>query len=151
LNFCFFSAISVAAAHGQRSVLHKLLSHPLNGSPKKEMLSLEEILAEGSNNSTGDRRAARLLVSIWQFIFNYLRFIFIWTTFLQLVPACVDDSGRSSTMSSVSDCAQVLKLTKSQVKALQEAMYHSAESRHLGMPMLKFSNMRKCLIIFVNF
>ena len=49
--FKFFSAISVATAHGQRSCLNQLLSHPLNFSPKrgeKEVLSLEEILAEGN-------------------------------------------------------------------------------------------------------
>ncbi|XP_034948548.1 ankyrin repeat and BTB/POZ domain-containing protein 2 isoform X2 [Chelonus insularis] len=58
-SFCYsgsvqrgcYSAISVATAHGQRSCLHQLLSHPLNFSAKKdekEVLSLEEILAEGN-------------------------------------------------------------------------------------------------------
>ncbi|CAG7837994.1 unnamed protein product [Allacma fusca] len=43
-----FSALSVAASHGQRTALHKLLSHPFNTTPSsKEVLSLEEILAEG--------------------------------------------------------------------------------------------------------
>ncbi|XP_014603774.1 PREDICTED: ankyrin repeat and BTB/POZ domain-containing protein BTBD11 isoform X1 [Polistes canadensis] len=53
-----YSAVSVATAHGQRSCLHQLLSHPLNFSAKrgeKEILSLEEILAEG-NASTNPQQ-----------------------------------------------------------------------------------------------
>ncbi|XP_014468414.1 PREDICTED: ankyrin repeat and BTB/POZ domain-containing protein BTBD11 isoform X2 [Dinoponera quadriceps] len=96
-----YSAISVATAHGQRSCLHQLLSHPLNFTAKrgeKEILSLEEILAEGNagaNSSQqqtaegrGDRREGK------EPVFN-----------------------------------------KVQTKALQEAMYHSAESNHLDITM----------------
>lgn len=45
---------------------------------------------------------------------------------------CVIDEpvGRGSVASSES--SQVVKLTKQQIKTLQEAMYHSAESGHLG-------------------
>jgi len=59
--FCF-SAISVAAAHGQRSILHQLLTHPLSHN-SKEILSLEEILAEGASQLTNDRRPTRLQVN----------------------------------------------------------------------------------------
>ncbi|XP_046672135.1 ankyrin repeat and BTB/POZ domain-containing protein 2-like [Homalodisca vitripennis] len=92
-----YSAIAVAAAHGQRAVLHKLLSHPLSPNTK-EVLSLEEILAEGANQLTADRRAATRLR---------------------------ETGGESPAQQ------QVLKLTKPQVKCLQEAMYHSTENNHL--------------------
>ncbi|XP_012054233.1 PREDICTED: ankyrin repeat and BTB/POZ domain-containing protein BTBD11 [Atta cephalotes] len=95
-----YSAISVATAHGQRSCLHQLLSHPLNFSAKrgeKEILSLEEILAEGNagNNSqqqTAEARGARR-------------------------------EGKEPVFNKI------------QTKALQEAMYHSAESNHLDITM----------------
>ncbi|XP_043223308.1 ankyrin repeat and BTB/POZ domain-containing protein 2-like isoform X3 [Amphibalanus amphitrite] len=103
-----YSAIAVASAHGQRAVLHQLLSHPLN-SGRQEVLSLEEILAEGSSQHTGDRRGNRL----------------------QVLPVSVDDPRTSSLGSNNSETSQMLKLTKVQIKALQEAMYHSAENGHL--------------------
>ncbi|XP_066592813.1 ankyrin repeat and BTB/POZ domain-containing protein 2 isoform X2 [Prorops nasuta] len=95
-----YSAISVATAHGQTGCLHQLLSHPLNFSSKrgeKEVLSLEEILAEGSAGATsqpliGDNRSTQRETK--EAVFN-----------------------------------------KAQTKALQEAMYHSAESNHLDITM----------------
>ncbi|XP_064480369.1 ankyrin repeat and BTB/POZ domain-containing protein 2-like [Ornithodoros turicata] len=98
-----YSAIAVAAAHGQRTVLHRLLSHPLAGDTR-DMLSLEEILAEGANQMTSDRRAARLKV----------------------VPASMEDINKQPTKE-----GQVIKLTKTQMKALQEAMYQSSENGYL--------------------
>lgn len=83
-----YSAISVAAAHGQRTSLRKLLSHPLvPGS--REVLSLEEMLAEGDSSS-----------------------------------------GRSAI--DRPNEAPPTTLSKTQIKCLQEAMYHSAENNHLG-------------------
>lgn len=78
-----YSAISVASAHGQRRVLRKLLSHPL-AAGNREVLSLEEMLAEGDSSSRAER---------------------------------TPDSPPT--------------LNKTQVKCLQEAMYHSAENNHL--------------------
>lgn len=82
----YCSAISVAAAHGQRVSLRKLLSHPL-APGSREVLSLEEMLAEGDSTSRTqlDRQTE--------------------------VPPT---------------------LNKTQIKSLQEAMYHSAENNHLG-------------------
>lgn len=81
-----YCAISVAAAHGQRTSLRKLLSHPL-APGSREILSLEEMLAEGdsSNRPGGERQN-------------------------EAPPT----------------------LNKTQIKSLQEAMYHSAENNHLG-------------------
>ncbi|XP_050300296.1 ankyrin repeat and BTB/POZ domain-containing protein 2 [Anthonomus grandis grandis] len=76
-----YSAISVAAAHGHRVVLQKLLAQPL-APVNKEVLSLEEMLAEGAPKSTTSSTATP-------------------------------------------------QFTKAQIKALQEAMYHSAENNHL--------------------
>ncbi|XP_054719249.1 ankyrin repeat and BTB/POZ domain-containing protein 2-like [Uloborus diversus] len=104
-----YSAIAVAGAHGQRTMLHLLLSHPMTKS-SKDVLSLEEILAEGASQLTCDRRTSRL----------------------QVVPVCVDDLNKSSSsVPTATDNGQVIKLTKAQLKSLQEAMYHSAENGHI--------------------
>lgn len=94
-SFCFsgtaqrgcYSSISVAAAHGQRASLRKLLSHPL-APGSREVLSLEEMLAEG-------------------------------------------DSSTRTAIDRQNDAPP--SLNKTQIKCLQEAMYHSAENNHLGM------------------
>ncbi|GIX80809.1 hypothetical protein CEXT_653521 [Caerostris extrusa] len=90
-------------------MLHLLLSHPVHKN-SKEVLSLEEILAEGASQLTCDRRPNRL----------------------QVVPVSVDDLNKSSaSLQSTTDSSQVIKLTKAQLKSLQEAMYHSAENGHI--------------------
>ncbi|KAL1509279.1 hypothetical protein ABEB36_004041 [Hypothenemus hampei] len=76
-----YSAISVAAAHGHRIILQKLLAQPLTPL-NKEVLSLEEMLAEGTPKSSANSASAP-------------------------------------------------QFSKTQIKALQEAMYHSAENNHL--------------------
>jgi len=98
------SAIAVASIHGERMILRTLLAHPLSNA-SKDVLSLEEMLAETSANyQTSDRRR------------------------IQIVAANQD---KSSSASTASDGAKVIKLTKSKLKALQEAMYHSAENGFL--------------------
>ncbi|XP_066561499.1 ankyrin repeat- and BTB/POZ domain-containing protein 3-B [Amia ocellicauda] len=76
------NSYSQAAAHGHRNVFRKLLSQAEKG--KSDVLSLEEILAEGSE--LGEKNPAHL------------------------------DAGRNS---------------KAKLKALREAMYHSAEHGHV--------------------
>ena len=114
-----YSSVAVAAAHGQRNILHKLLAHPTatQNASAREVLSLEEILAEGASiNHTNDR--GKHIGGVGGSELN-----------------ASEDSrltGRRSMTSNSSDTSQGLKLTKQQVKTLQEAMYHSAESGHLG-------------------
>ncbi|XP_046487314.1 ankyrin repeat and BTB/POZ domain-containing protein 2 isoform X1 [Neodiprion pinetum] len=94
-----YSAVSVAAAHGQRATLNQLLFHPLTTSSRrseKEVLSLEEILAEGNagvQQHTAEGQGERNR----------------------------DANGPA--------------FSKSQIKMLQEAMYHSVESNHLAITM----------------
>jgi hypothetical protein len=44
--------------YGQWAVLCKFLLHPINGNSNPEVLSLEEILAEGAFHLNSDRRPA---------------------------------------------------------------------------------------------
>jgi len=83
-----YSAISVATAHGQRLVLRKLLSHPFVPEKQRDVLSLEEMLAEGDGNARSSHEQRQ-----------------------NEVPPT---------------------LSKAQIRALQEAMYHSAENNYLG-------------------
>ncbi|XP_041966693.1 ankyrin repeat and BTB/POZ domain-containing protein BTBD11-B isoform X1 [Alosa sapidissima] len=76
------NSFSLAAAHGHRNVFRRLLSHAEPG--KNDVLSLEEILAEGSE--AGDSGSLQ------------------------------SDPGRSG---------------KAKLRALREAMYHSAEHSHV--------------------
>ncbi|XP_053954339.1 ankyrin repeat and BTB/POZ domain-containing protein 2 isoform X2 [Anastrepha ludens] len=93
-----YCAISVAAAHGQRACLRKLLSHPMSPG-SKDVLSLEEMLAEGEPVGNGAR-----------------------------------GGGAASTANTAGERISAdlpLTLNKTQIKSLQEAMYHSAENNHL--------------------
>lgn len=111
--FLLYSAISVATVHGQRSCLHQLLSHPLNFSAKrgeKEVLSLEEILAEGSAGASPQQQT-------------------------------VDGRGNRRE-------GKEPVFNKAQTKALQEAMYHSAESNHLGKAeVIVLKSISKCIFL----
>ena len=92
-----YSAVSVAATHGHKKVLNLLVSHALTSNPADasassssstfdQVMSLEEILAEGANGGP--------------------------------------HGGRD-------DKANTTRLVKSQVKKLQEAMYHASEATNL--------------------
>ncbi|KAM4569616.1 ankyrin repeat- and BTB/POZ domain-containing protein 3-A isoform 2-T2 [Odontesthes bonariensis] len=80
------NSYSLAAAHGHRNVFRKLLSH--SEKEKGDVLSLEEILAEGSD--PGEKR---------------------------LAPQA--------------NCGGTLRTGKARLRALREAMYHSAEHGHV--------------------
>jgi len=95
-----FSAISVATSHGQRYTLRKLLSHPFVPEKQRDVLSLEEMLAEGDGNTRSSHERQN-----------------------EVPPS----------------------LSKTQIRALQEAMYHSAENNYLGM---KSFLCVCCIIIF---
>lgn len=103
-----YSPISVAAAHGQRTVLQKLLAQPM-APVSKEVLSLEEMLAEGAGTVT-----------------------------------------QKDTMNPAANATA--QFSKAQIKALQEAMYHSAENNHLGKITVIFdylSNYKTCKIFYM--
>ncbi|EDW72674.2 uncharacterized protein Dwil_GK17055 [Drosophila willistoni] len=95
-----FCAISVAAAHGHRSCLRKMLAHPVSPGTR-DVLSLEEMLAEGD---VGGVRGGGGGASI--------------------------NAANSSNANGTNEDLLPL-LNKTQIKRLQEAMYHSAENNHL--------------------
>ncbi|RWS14411.1 ankyrin repeat and BTB/POZ domain-containing protein 2-like protein [Dinothrombium tinctorium] len=96
------SAIAVAAGHGQRLILRTLLAHPL-ATVNKDVLSLEEILAEGQATIRSVNR-------------------------IQVVPV---NQANACLATIAEDGNKVIHLTKHQLRALQEAIYHSVENGHL--------------------
>lgn len=86
----------MAAAHGQRGILQRFLSQPMTP-VNKEVLSLEEMLAEGAGTTISQKH--------------------------ELANANPNTTPHFS---------------KAQIKALQEAMYHSAENNHLGKIFIRF-------------
>lgn len=91
----------MAAAHGQRGLLQRFLSQPMTP-VNKEVLSLEEMLAEGAGTTISQK------------------------------------NDLANTNSNTAP-----HFSKAQIKALQEAMYHSAENNHLGKIFFQFLSLFK--------
>lgn len=122
----------MAASHGHRTIVHKLLSHPYNQSPSKEVLSLEEILAEGvqaqqarsglskTSSSIGSNNSSNPNILNNGAILNNSTS----TSSSNSTSGIVMNNGRPMT-------DETKLLTKNQIKVLQEAMYQSSENGHL--------------------
>jgi ankyrin repeat/BTB/POZ domain-containing protein 2 len=110
-----YCALSTAASHGQRKVLHKLVTHPstlTSQNSGKEVLSLEEILAEGvANGSTTGGSDAH----------NGRHFEMAGGGSAKKQQQQNKNGGGGGPGLLYS------RFTKSNVKRLQEAMYHSTE------------------------
>lgn len=102
-----YGAAAVAAAHGRRSALRRLLAHRAlpEADDQGDVLSLHEILAEGAG--TTDRRTTRSSKT------------------------SSPDEGLESGGQQVQQRKAGQPLSKAHVKALQEAMYQSAENGYL--------------------
>jgi ankyrin repeat/BTB/POZ domain-containing protein 2 len=113
-----YCALSTAASHGQRKVLHKLVTHPstlTSQNSGKEVLSLEEILAEGvanghngSANSSSDSHNGRHFE-------------------MAVGGSAKKQQQQNKSGGSGGPGLLYSRFTKSNVKRLQEAMYHSTE------------------------
>lgn len=104
-----YGAAAVAAAHGRRSALRRLLAHRAlpEADDQGDVLSLHEILAEGAAPGTTDRRTVKS----------------------NKVPNPDEGLEGGGQQSQQRKAGQ--PLSKAHIKALQEAMYQSAENGYL--------------------
>ncbi len=113
-----YCALSTAASHGQRKVLHKLVTHPstlTSQNSGKEVLSLEEILAEGvANGHNGSATSGSDSHNGRHF---------------EMAGGGSAKKQQQQNKSGGGGGPGLLysRFTKSNVKRLQEAMYHSTE------------------------
>lgn len=105
-----YGAAAVAAAHGRRSALRRLLAHRAlpEADDQGDVLSLHEILAEGAAPGTTDRRTAARHNKA------------------STADETLENGGEQALQQKAGQ-----PLSKAHVKALQEAMYQSAENGYL--------------------
>ena len=126
-----YCALSTAASHGQRKVLHKLVTHPSTLTSQhsaKEVLSLQEILAEGvANGSAGGELHSDRANAVGRNGDSAA----VTKRHQQHKGGSGGSSSSSSGGGGGGGGLLYSRFTKSNVKRLQEAMYHSTESGNI--------------------